>query len=156
MTSVICAICLAHSVPRFSKDDFVVLTPLVERRAPEAAASNATSISLMTLLAHNYLRNHRPDRAVALLEAVVVMTVPDGRTLALLSLAQLRAGKAQRALATLDRLAVQGPIDQGFHLLRAQTLASLGRHDEAASAMRAFLHMRATSAAQPQPHPPTN
>lgn len=97
---------------------------------------------LMDLLAFVYLTNGLPDKAAVLLAARNVVVPDDPRTLLALALAQLRSAKPQRALDTLDRLALTGAISASFHLVRAQALHALGRTDEAASAMRAFVSQR--------------
>ena len=97
---------------------------------------------LMDLLAFVYLTNGLPDKAAVLLAARNVVVPDDPRTLLALALAQLRSTKPQRALDTLDRLALTGAISASFHLVRAQALHALGRTDEAASAMRAFVSQR--------------
>ena len=96
----------------------------------------------MDLLAFVYLTNGLPDKAAVLLAARNVVVPDDPRTLLALALAQLRSAKPQRALDTLDRLALTGAISASFHLVRAQALHALGRTDEAASAMRAFVSQR--------------
>ena len=74
------------------------------------------------------------------------MLVPDDpKALLTLALAQLRSAKPQRALTTLERVAMLGAVDAPFHLVRAQALQALERTDEANSAMRAVQALRTSS-----------
>ena len=107
-----------------------------------SSATPAESIELMDLLAFVYLQNGLPDKAAVLLAARSILAPDDPRALLALALAQVRSAKPGRALDTLDRLALQGAMDAAFHLVRAQALQALGRADEAASAMRAYVALR--------------
>lgn len=109
-----------------------------------ASATPADSIELMDLLASVYLQNGLPDKAAVLLAARNILAPDDPRALLALALAQVRSAKPQRALSTLDQLALLGAMDPPFHLVRAQALQALDRRDEAASAMRAFVALRNT------------
>lgn len=102
--------------------------------------------SFMILLAYVFLQNARPDRAAVLLAALDCLVPGQSRVLRALALAQVRSGKAQRALDTLDRLALAGGVDAAFHLLRAQALSALDRREEAVAAMRAHVQLRAAPA----------
>lgn len=102
--------------------------------------------SFMILLAYVFLQNARPDRAAVLLAALDRLVPGQGKVLCGLALAQVRSGKAQRALDTLDRLAMAGGVDSAFHLLRSQALSALDRREEAAAAMRAYVQLRASTA----------
>ncbi|CUI27792.1 Uncharacterised protein [Achromobacter xylosoxidans] len=104
---------------------------------------------LLSLLAYVYLENNRPEKSAVLLNALRTLGLADNRQLATLALAQLRAGKSEAALATLDLLAMQGGIDASFHLIRSQALLALERRDEAAAAMRAYVALRPAPAAAP-------
>ncbi|QVQ24872.1 tetratricopeptide repeat protein [Achromobacter deleyi] len=104
---------------------------------------------LLSLLAYVYLENNRPEKTAVLLNALRTLGLAEPRQLATLALAQLRAGKAETALSTLDGLAMQGGIDAPFHLIRAQTLLALERRDEAAAAMRAYVALRPAATALP-------
>lgn len=106
------------------------------------SAPPAESIELMDLLAYVYLQNRLPDKAAVLLAARNVLAPDDPRALLALALAQVRSAKPQRALNTLEQLALLGAMDAPFHLVRAQALQALDRRDEAASAMRAFVALR--------------
>lgn len=107
-----------------------------------AVAAPAADIELMDLLAFVYLQNGLPDKAAVLLAARNILTPDDPRTLLALALAQVRSAKPQRALNTLEQLALLGAMDAPFHLVRAQALQALDRRDEAAGAMRAFVALR--------------
>ncbi len=107
-----------------------------------SSAPPAESIELMDLLAYVYLQNRLPDKAAVLLAARNVLAPDDPRALLALALAQVRSAKPQRALNTLEQLALLGAMDAPFHLVRAQALQALDRRDEAASAMRAFVALR--------------
>ncbi len=104
---------------------------------------------LLSLLAYVYLENNRPEKSAVLLNALRTLGLADNRQLATLALAQLRAGKSEAALATLDLLAMQGGVDASFHLIRSQALLALERRDEAAAAMRAYVALRPAPAAAP-------
>lgn len=101
------------------------------------------------LLGYVFLQNGRPDKAAVLLAALDLLAPGRPRTLRALALAQLRSGKPEPALQTLERLAMAGAVDAAFHLLRAQALQALARHDEAAAAMQAYVTLRALAAAAP-------
>jgi len=115
-----------------------------------AVAAPAADIELMDLLAFVYLQNGLPDKAAVLLAARNILTPDDPRTLLALALAQVRSAKPQRALTTLEQLALLGAMDAPFHLVRAQALQALDRRDEAAGAMRAFVALR-NNTAEPSP-----
>jgi Flp pilus assembly protein TadD len=117
--------------------------------APTPAAP-AQSIELMDLLAFVYLQNGLPDKAAVLLAARNILAPDDIRSLLALALAQVRSAKPQRALNTLERLALLGAVDAPFHLVRAQALQALDRRDEAAAAMRAFVALRNTTELPPE------
>lgn len=104
---------------------------------------------LLSLLAYVYLENNRPEKSAVLLNALRTLGLADNRQLATLALAQLRAGKSEAALSTLDLLAMQGGVDASFHLIRSQALLVLERRDEAAAAMRAYVALRPAPAAAP-------
>lgn len=104
---------------------------------------------LLSLLAYVYLENNRPEKSAVLLNALRTLGLADNRQLATLALAQLRAGKSEAALATLDLLAMQGGVGASFHLIRSQALLALERRDEAAAAMRAYVALRPAPAAAP-------
>lgn len=97
---------------------------------------------LMSLLAYIYLENDRPEKCSVLLAALDALGQADTRARTTLALAQVRSGKPQSALATLDGLAMSGAVDAVFHLIRAQTLLALDRRDEATAAMRAYVALR--------------
>lgn len=98
--------------------------------------------SLLALLGHVYLQNSRPDKAAVVLAALDVLAPGQHRVLKALALAQLRSEKPNRALDTLDRLALAGGVDAAFHLLRAQALTALGRAEEAQHAMKTYIDLR--------------
>lgn len=97
------------------------------------------------MLGFFYLRNGRPEKAQTIFAALLYLLPDEPRLSQALALAQIRAGKAGQALATLDALALKGRIDAVFHLLRAQALDAQGSRAEAARAMRAFVDSRATA-----------
>lgn len=102
--------------------------------------------ALLDLLAYIYLENDRPEKAAVLLAALDELGLADARQRVSLALAQLRSGKPETALGTLDRVALQGGLTSAFHLVRAQTLVALGREAEAEAAMRAYMDLRARQA----------
>jgi len=107
----------------------------------------ARQAEVMDLLGYIYLQHGLPDKAAVLLAARDVLAPGNARVLLTLALAQVRSAKPDRALATLERLALAGGVDAAFHLVRAQALQAAGRHDEAAVAMRAYVALRAPVAA---------
>ncbi|MGA0585070.1 MAG: hypothetical protein ACO2ER_14350 [Castellaniella sp.] len=102
--------------------------------------------ALLDLLSYIYLENDRPEKAAVLLAALDELGLAGARQRISLALAQLRAGKPETALGTLDRVALQGGLTSAFHLVRAQTLVALGREAEAEAAMRAYTDLRARQA----------
>ena len=123
------------------------MTP--DNEQDEAGAGDAQSmrqIELMDLLGYIYLRHGQPDKAAVLMAARDVLAPGDARALLTLALAQVRSERPERALDTLERLALIGGVGAGFHLVRAQALQALNRADEAASAMRAHVAARAAEA----------
>ena len=120
---------------------------------PQAQLSDDAR-DLLMLLSDIYLQNDRPEKAAVLLGALDVLGMADDRILAQLALAQLRSGKPDTSLSTLDRLALKGRTDAVFHLIRAHTLLALGRDDEAGAAMRAYVAARSDIPRQalPQHH----
>lgn len=119
--------------------------------APADSASDPAlgleQVQMLDLLAHVYLQNRMPDKAAVLLAVRNLLAPNDRRALLALALAQVRSDKPQRALGTLEQLALLGAMDAPFHLVRAQALHALGKADEAASAMRAYVALRPSSAA---------
>lgn len=107
--------------------------------------------ALLDLLSYIYLENDRPDKAAVLLAALDELGLADARQRVSLALAQLRAGKPESALSTLDRVALEGAMSGAFHLVRAQALVALGREPEALAAMRAYMDLRAQQAASADP-----
>jgi hypothetical protein len=107
-------------------------------------ALSSDARELLGLLAYILLENDRPEKAAVLLQAMESLGVASHRELATLALAQLRSGKPDATLNTLDRLALAGGINAPFHLIRSQALQALDRSEEAAAAMRAYLDLRRT------------
>lgn len=104
------------------------------------------------LLAWFYMNQGYPVRASRLYHALTLLDPRDPAPRRGLAVAHLTAGHADRALAALDQLALQGAIDGPYHAVRARALAALGRNDEAAASMRAYVDYRATlPAAAPLP-----
>ncbi len=100
---------------------------------------------LLNLLGYIFLQSASPDKAAVVLAALDAVAPNQPKVLRALALAQLRADKPERALAVLDRLAMAGSVDAAFHLLRAQSLSALARHDEAAAAMQNYVHLRSVA-----------
>lgn len=116
----------------------------ISESLPQSTLSEVSGV-LLDLLAYIYQENDRPEKAAVLLAALEELGLADSRLRISLALAQLRSGKPDTALATLERIAMGGEITAAFHLVRAQTLVSLERDAEAAAAMRAYVDMRAAS-----------
>ena len=108
---------------------------------------DASQSTVLAVLAHALVQNGQPGRAATLLEALDVLEPGKPATLRSLAVAQIRAGKPDKALRTLDRLAMAGAGDDCFHLLRAEALVALSRPLEASMAMNAFVQMRARGSA---------
>jgi len=89
-------------------------------------------------LAFLFLSHDRADRAVALFVLLAHDAAADDPIHGALALAQLRAGKPKAAFTTLSARPFPIQVRAPYQLLRAQILGALGRHDEAARAMRAF------------------
>lgn len=115
--------------------------------AAQTATQVVQSLEFMDLLAYIYLQHGLPDKAAVLLSARDLLAPDHARALLTLALAWVRSAKPRKALEVLERLAVLGAMDAQFHLVRAQALQALERHDEAASAMRAHVGMLASAAA---------
>ncbi len=101
-----------------------------------------TQSDALSVLAYALMQNARPAKSVVLLEALDLFAPANPSTLQALAAAQVRSAKPGRALETLDRLAMAGGAGPLFHLLRAQALSALERHQEAVVAMKAFLESR--------------
>ncbi len=99
--------------------------------------------TLLAVLSYSLLQNARPEKAMTLLEALNVLEPDNPATLRALAIAQVRSGKADKALRTLDKLAMAGGMDRAFHLVRAQALGAAGRPIEASVAMKTWLQMGA-------------
>lgn len=110
------------------------------RTAPPPISDDG--LALMAVLAHAHMDQGRPEKAAVLLAALDALGGADARQRTALALAQLRSGKPEAALATLERIALAGRLDAAFHLVRAQALQRLDRHDEAQAAMRAYIAAR--------------
>nr|WP_255662611.1 tetratricopeptide repeat protein [Acidovorax sp. D4N7] len=104
----------------------------------------------MDVLAYIYLEHGLPDKAAVLLSARNLLAPDDARVLLTWALALVRSGKPEKALQTLERLAMLGAMGAEFHLVRAQALQMLDRQAEAASAMRAHVAM------EPRATPPSS
>ncbi|HET8597402.1 MAG TPA: hypothetical protein VFM22_06555 [Castellaniella sp.] len=129
------------------------MSPLPDPQDATGAASplGEQGPVLLDLLSYIYLENDRPEKAAVLLAALDELGLADARQRVSLALAQLRAGKPETAIGTLDRVALQGGLSSAFHLVRAQTLVALGREAEAEAAMRAYVDLRARQAPPADP-----
>lgn len=116
-------------------------TELQVVRAPAVDAR----IEFMDLLGYIYLQHGLPDKAAVLLTARNVLQPGNAQTLLTLAVAQVRSEKPNKALETLEQLAMQGGMDANFHLVRAQALQLLGKMDEAHAAMRTHVSMRSAA-----------
>jgi predicted Zn-dependent protease len=96
----------------------------------------------LAVLGFFYLQNCRPDQAMTIFAALDALQPGDRHTVTSLALSQLRAGKTERALQTLEKMALLGFVDGAFHLMRAQALSALSRRGEAAAAMQAYVTQR--------------
>lgn len=101
----------------------------------------------LALLGGFFLQHGQAERALTVfagLEALEPSVTSHAR---LVAVAALAAGRPERALIALDRIALGGQIDAVFHLARAEALSALGRNTEASASMRAWLSLR--ESAQP-------
>ncbi len=98
--------------------------------------------NLVMLLAWAWLQNARPQKAATLLAALDVVAPGQRQVLRTLALSLVRSGEPHRALDTLDRMAVTGPPDAAYHLLRARALAACDRLAEAGVCMAACVQAR--------------
>lgn len=135
---------------------------LAGARLDDPAATPSTeppeqALEFMDVLAYIYLEHGMPDKAAVLLAARDLLAPDDARVLLTLALALVRSAKPEKALLTLERMAMLGAMGTEFHLVRAQALQQLDRHAEAASAMRAYValapHVRPENPADPKPVP---
>jgi len=126
----------------------VALSSRAEVNNPVSAMAPPVREAL-AVLGYFYLRNGRAGQAVTIFAALDALFPDDRRTVTSLALALVRAGKAERALHVIERLAVLGFVDSAFHLLRAQALSALNRSGESTAAMRAYLTQRSTSPRAP-------
>jgi len=110
---------------------------------PGPKGLSPTDLEFLDLLAYIYLQHGLPDKAAVVLTARDLLAPDDARVLLSLALARVRSAKPERALQTLERLAMLGAMGAEFHLVRAQALQALQRHAEAASAMRAYVALQA-------------
>ena len=104
--------------------------------------------TLLQLLGYVFLQCARPDKAAVVLAALDVLRPGQAKVLLGLATAQLRTQKPASALETLDRLAMAGGVNAAFHLLRGQALSQLERPQEAAAAMKSYMHLRQAAATQ--------
>jgi len=102
---------------------------------------------LLELLGFVYLQNARPEKAETVYAALVALEPRNPRYALSLACAQVRCGKAEAALANLDRMLERGDISAPVHLLRGQALTSLGREPEAQRALNAYVAAREAQAA---------
>lgn len=115
---------------------------------PPAGPLGHRQAELLDLLAYIFLENDRPEKAAVLLAALQALGLADARRRVALALAQLRSGKPEAALETLERALLQGggpgagDTGAALHLVRAQALSALNRRPEAQAAMRAYVAMR--------------
>ncbi|NBS63047.1 MAG: hypothetical protein EBT33_01700 [Betaproteobacteria bacterium] len=96
----------------------------------------------LALLGGFFLQQGQAERALTVfagLEALEPGVISHAR---LVAVAALAAGRPERALIALDRIALGGQIDAVFHLARAEALSAVGRATEASAAMRAWLSLR--------------
>jgi Flp pilus assembly protein TadD len=99
-------------------------------------------IQAVQLLALACLQQSRPEKAALLLDALDALQPGRREVLRALALAQLRSGEPQRALDTLERVAVSSAADPAFHLLRSQALLACDRRIEGGAAMSTCLALR--------------
>ena len=98
-----------------------------------------TERDALTLLGHFFLRQQQPERALTVFAALELLEPGRIEHARCVAVAALNAGRPQRAMLALDRIALAGRLDPTFHLARSLTLLALERNDEAATAMRAWM-----------------
>lgn len=96
----------------------------------------------LMLLGHFFLRQQQSERALTVFAALEVLEPERVEHARCSAVAALSSGRAERALAALDRIALAGRIDPTFHLVRALALGALERSDDAQLAMRAWVDSR--------------
>jgi predicted Zn-dependent protease len=102
----------------------------------------------LALLGGFFLQQGQAERALTVFAGLEALE-PDVMSHArLVAVAALAAGRPERALIALDRIALGGQIDAVFHLARADALSAVGRATEASAAMRAWLSLREAAQSQ--------
>lgn len=107
-------------------------------RTPPVLVENRDDRAFIAHLAFLFLAHDRAERAVALFVLLAHNAAADDPIRGALALAQLRSGKPKAAFTTLSAIPIALQVQAPYQLLRAQILGALGRHEEAARAMRAF------------------
>lgn len=96
----------------------------------------------VVMVARLYLQYGFAAKAATLFKALSLLDPDEVSHRRSLALALFRSQRAQDALPVLDQLALKGEVDGGFHVLRAQVLAELGRTGEATASMQAYLSLQ--------------
>lgn len=96
----------------------------------------------VVMVARLYLQYGFAAKAATLFKALSLLDPEEVSHRRSLALALFRSQRAQDALPVLDQLALNGDVDAGFHVLRAQVLAELGRTEEATASMQAYLSLQ--------------
>lgn len=105
-------------------------------------ALDSISVETIELLAYLYLQNNRSLKTIALLQVVTDLQCATARGQATLALAQLRAGRAESAIQTLQQLKQLNSDFPIRHLILAQALCVLNRKQEAEQAMQLYIKER--------------
>jgi type III secretion protein Y len=109
---------------------------------------NADQREYLALLAWFYLQHGEPEKALILLRAGARLAPDDRQILKSLAFAELAAGDAGGALASVERYqragGEAGPASP-IQLIRARALLALGRGIEARDCFRRFIDARQTA-----------
>jgi hypothetical protein len=99
-------------------------------------------LTLIRLLAFMMLRCGAHDRAQTLYASLRALDADDHEASKGLAWAQIEAGQSEAALNVLDEIVGPGEPGPVVQLLRARAFARLGRNEDAAAAMQAFIAQR--------------
>jgi Flp pilus assembly protein TadD len=111
-------------------------------KRPAPLRENDPALGVLQILAYFYLQNNLPGKSATLLAALEQVGQLDRRSFAMLALAHLRSGDPEGAIATLERMAASGHPDRTYHLILAQALVALDRHEDARQSMQRYLALR--------------
>lgn len=100
----------------------------------------------LLLLGFRHIQTRSMAEALAIYEALQVLSPNDTKITQALIYVHLKIGQVECALQELEKITNQSSSDPVTWLLRGQTLSQLGRTAEAAKAMRIYIRLRNTKA----------